>query len=122
MRSVSVKFTTNYGRSFLKRYEERRLSQPAFLRRFSRDFLSLRGRQFVGAGFAALRSTELPQRDCGGIAVIGYGVGRLPCRNIADEFGECEWIAWTFSLPLRHAKSIAQSERRRIAKPHRISN
>ena len=85
------------------------------MRRFSRDFLSFRGRQLVGAGFSALRATELSKRDSGGIPVIRYSVGRLARRNISDHFGERERIAWTFSEFFRHAAIIAQAKRERIA-------
>jgi len=76
---------------------------------------SLCWRQLVGAGFAALRATELPKRDSSGISVIGFSVGRLTSCNVSDEFRERERIAWASLEFFRHAAIIAQPKRRRIA-------
>ena len=92
------------------------LLRPAFLCGFLGNFPTLRWRQLVSAGSPALRATELPKRNSGGISVIRYGVCSLSGRNVANQFRKRDGIAWTFSLPVRHAKSIAQSTYRTLAK------
>jgi hypothetical protein len=86
------------------------------LRRFLCYFTPLGWRQLVGAGLAALRATELPKRNSGGIPVIGDGVACLSSRDVSDQFRQREGIAGTFSLPVRHVRSIAQSALMRIEK------